>query len=152
MKKEDEIVNENQVLSMILSKYTLKSFENNQEKQYPTLPLYNYPEPHLDLLSPICYGSIKNQKMKLELYHEETLFYIFYTYTETPVQIDAYNLLISKGYYFSTSLKCFFTFTGKKIVDNTSRKIVIFDPFEWKKEEKSVVFDKEFIESIKESV
>lgn len=149
MKKEydsstDEESSENNICA-----YTLRNIENIDIKEYPTLPLYDYPEPNLDTLSPICYGTVQQPELKLELYHEETLFYIFYTYTETSAQLKAYNLLIEKGYLFSTTFKCFILFTGKKICDNTNRKIIVFDPFYWKKIEKSVIFDKSFVDSIK---
>ncbi|ELA48425.1 hypothetical protein VCUG_00034 [Vavraia culicis subsp. floridensis] len=149
MKKENDSSTDEESVENNLNIYTLQNIENYALKEYPTLPLYEYPEPNLDTLSPICYSTVQKPELKLELYHEETLFYIFYTYTETSAQIKAYNLLIAKGYSFSTIYKCFMLYTGKKIVDNANRKIVIFDPFYWKKIEKNVVFDKNFVDSIK---
>ncbi|KRH92394.1 putative transcriptional regulator, partial [Pseudoloma neurophilia] len=48
-----------------------------------------------------------------------------------------------------TIYKCFIDIEGNKIIDNKNRKITIFDPFYWKKIEKTVIFDKEFVDSIK---
>lgn len=132
-----------------LSLFTASNFETENMNHPPNSRLYDYTELHLNILSLNCYRSIQEQEIKLELYHEETLFYIFYTFTESDIQIDAYNLLISKGYSFSTIYKSFISFGGNKTIDNQNRKITIFDPHYWKKIEKTVVFDKEFVESIK---
>lgn len=149
MTKDKEPQKNEDSLGPDLSAFTVNNFEKEYMNYPPASKLYDYPELHLDVLSPKCYRTIQEQEIKLELYHEETLFYIFYTYTETVVQIEAYNLLISKGYFFSSIYKCFINFDGKKDIDNQNRKIIIFDPFYWKKIEKTVVFDKEFVESIK---
>lgn len=152
MKKDQNSSSDREVLENSLSMYTLQNIESGLLKQYPTLPLYNYAESNIETVSPTCYSMVQRPELKLELYHEETLFYVFYTYTETATQVKAYNLLISKGYWFSTIYKCFVLFTGQKVCDNTSRKILIFDPFYWKKIEKNVVFDKSFVDSIKGAV
>lgn len=152
MKKDEDHLKEDYDSGPNLSNFTLNNFKTNNYKQLPTLPFFEYPEVHIDNLSPICYNSIQDQKIKLNLYHEETLFYIFYTYTETDVQKQVYNLLITKGYWYCTIYKCFICFDGKKIIDNQNRKISIFDPFHWKKIEKNVNFDKEFVDSIKGTI
>ncbi|KRH94198.1 putative transcriptional regulator, partial [Pseudoloma neurophilia] len=121
-----------------LSKFTPYNFERDKMKFPPNCKLYDYSELHMNVLSLNCYKSIPEQEIKTELYHEETLFYIFYTYTESDKQIAAYNLLIEKGYFYSTIYKCFIDIEGNKIIDNKNRKITIFDPFYWKKIEKTV--------------
>lgn len=106
-----------------------------------------------------CYINVGPVYPKITALHEETLFYIFYMCPADRIQESAFYLLLELGYFFCTTLKCFVSFTeknvaeqlvaGKSILDNSKHKIVIFDPFSWEKLTKEVVYDKDFIESLK---
>ncbi len=79
---------------------------------------------------------------------EETLFYIFYAFINTKIQIEAYNELIKKGYAFSKTLDLFVYITENKIVDNLEHSIIVFLPLEWKKEHRKIEFTAEFISGL----
>lgn len=149
MTKDKEPQKDNPISRSDLSFYKKNNFELTHMNHPQFSKLYEYPELHLNIEPPNCYKNVPDQQIKLDLYHEETLLYIFYNYTETAIQIDAYNLLIERGYFFSTIYTSFVLFEGKPVIDDLNRTITIFDPFFWKKIEKSVIFDKEFVESIK---
>eukprot|EP00866_Antonospora_locustae_P001367 jgi/Antlo1/1367/1210 len=106
-----------------------------------------------------CYANVVCANPKLTLLHEETLFYIFYMYPGDRMQESAFFMLLDLGYFFCTTLKCFVSFTekhiaeqltsGRSILDNKKHKIVIFDPFCWEKLTKEVVYDSDFVNSLK---
>jgi len=103
-------------------------------------------------LLPECYTTFTFNNVNIKALHEETLFFIFYALIESELQVQAYNELILKGYYFSRMLDGFVFFDDLKTVDNKRKKILFFDPFEWEKCLKEVVFDEKFINSLESSV
>lgn len=106
-----------------------------------------------------CYSNITSVHPKLSFLHEETLFYIFYMCPGDRRQENAFYILLDLGYFFCTTLRCFVSFTekqaaeqlisGQAIVDDNKHKIIIFDPFCWEKLTKEVVYDADFIESLR---
>lgn len=106
-----------------------------------------------------CYANVASANPKFTLLHEETLFYIFYMYPGDRMQESAFCMLLDLGYFFCTMLKCFVSFTekhvaeqlvaGRSILDNKKHKIVIFDPFCWEKLTKEVIYDVDFVSSLK---
>lgn len=106
-----------------------------------------------------CYTSVGPVSPKITSLHEETLFYIFYMCPADRIQESVFYLLLELGYFFCTTLKCFLSFAeksvaedvvaGRPIQDNSKHKIVIFDPFSWEKLTKEIVYDKDFLESLK---
>lgn len=99
-------------------------------------------------LHPECYTTFTFNDINIKSLHEETLFFIFYAIVESDLQIRAYNELIQKGYLFSKSLDGFVFFEEPKVADNKKRKIIYFDPSEWEKCTREIVFDEKFINSL----
>lgn len=99
-------------------------------------------------LKPQCYTSFSPANINILNLHEETLFYIFYALPESELQLNAYNSLIKKGYLYSRQLEAFVMLMSSKVVDGKKKNIVLFDPCEWKKMSKDVVFDDKFIGSL----
>lgn len=145
----------------------LKSIRNSETKEPLTLqeieriaghvsnPDYNKNQkssPILSRMLPECYTTFTFNNVCIQNLHEETLFYIFYAMHESDLQIKAYNELMHKGYLFSKSLDSFVVLGDLKIADNRKRTIVVFDPCEWEKINKEVVFDEQFINSLESFV
>jgi len=97
---------------------------------------------------PECYTSFTFNNVPMQSLHEETLFYIFYSMCESNIQIRAYNELISKGYYYSRTLECFVMLSYTKIPDGKKKNVIMFDPVEWQKSVKEVVFDTAFVNGL----
>lgn len=107
------------------------------------------PDP-LSSLIPQCYTKLANVNPNIKYLHEETLFYIFYNIIGQEVQLQAYKALIERRYYFHTKMNMFVKFGGDKIADDTIRRITYFDVYSWQREAMDVVFNKEFIENLKD--
>lgn len=103
-------------------------------------------------LLPDCYSTFTFNNLNVKNFHEETLFFIFYSLPESELQIKGYNELINRGYRFSKTLDAFVFFNDPKIQDNKKRTILVFDPFSWEKIHKEIVFDNEFISGLEEYV
>lgn len=106
------------------------------------------PDP-LKSLIPQCYINLANVNPNIKYLHEETLFYIFYNMIGQEVQMQAYRALIERRYHFHTKMNMFVKFGGERIADDTIRRITYFDVYNWKRDVIEVVFDKEFIESLR---
>ncbi|KAF7677980.1 putative NOT transcription complex subunit VIP2 [Astathelohania contejeani] len=102
----------------------------------------------LTLLIPQCYREITKITPNASLYSEDTLLYIFYNFPGDKLQVEAYNRLIELKYYYSKQHQCFITFTDPPEIDNIKRTVMMFDPYQWSKIPKEVVFDDEFINSL----
>lgn len=77
---------------------------------------------------------------------EETLFYIFYAMVDSDLQLQAYNELIGKGYLYSKTLDLFVLLAEQqRAVDSETHTVTTFDPWQWKRVARSVVFTREFI-------
>ena len=122
----------------------------------------HHKSPHEKTLERIlhpCYASIVSVYPKLSALHEETLFYIFYMHPGDKIQESAFYLLLDLGYYFCTALGYFLNFTerhiseklasGQSILDNARHRVVVFDPFSWEKVSREVLYDRDFVESLR---
>ena len=104
-------------------------------------------------LLPDYYASFTyNGPPPIESLTEETLFYIFYAFVNTDLQVSAYNELIEKGYVYSRTLDLFVSLPSSRKPDGISRTITVFDPWEWKKTSQAVVFSKDFIQGLEGKV
>lgn len=97
---------------------------------------------------PQCYTTFTFTNVNIQNLHEETLFYIFYALANTDIQVRAYNELVRKGYRFSKSLGNFVALGEPCAADGQSRTVTLFDPYEWQKVSREVVFDAEFVGSL----
>ncbi|AFN82428.1 general negative regulator of transcription [Encephalitozoon romaleae SJ-2008] len=126
-----------------------------REKRYQDPSTY-YPQSLLSRMLPNCYPKAPNEgifkvnieDMKMDNLHEETLFYIFYTFPNDKLQVKAYDNILRRKYIFCRMYKCFVTFNAPPIADHVKRSIVMFDPFSWSKVSIEVVFDERFIRSL----
>ncbi|ADM10957.1 general negative regulator of transcription [Encephalitozoon intestinalis ATCC 50506] len=126
-----------------------------QAKKYQDPSTY-YPQSPLSRMLPNCYPKAPNEgifkvnieDMKMDNLHEETLFYIFYTFPGDKLQTKAYDNILKRKYIFCRMYKCFVTFNSPAIADHVKRLIVMFDPFSWSKVSIEVVFDEKFIRSL----
>lgn len=141
----------------------LKALRENEDKSLPSLEdieemaerlscensnKQRKPSAKISRLLPECYTTFTFTNINIKALHEETLFFIFYALVESELQIQAYNELIQKGYVFSKALDGFVFFDESPVLDNKRRKILYFDPFEWEKCLKEVVFDEKFIDTL----
>lgn len=99
-------------------------------------------------LYPECYRAFSLNTVPIKCLHEETLFYIFYTLYGADLQVKAYNELIFRNYLYSTTLDCFVIHNYAQVADGKKKSIIIFDPIEWQKLVKEVVFDQGFIDGL----
>ncbi|KAI5169428.1 hypothetical protein PAEPH01_0703 [Pancytospora epiphaga] len=99
-------------------------------------------------LYPECYTAFTLNDVPIRYLHEETLFYIFYTLHGSELQVKAYNELISRNYMYSTALDCFIIHSYSHIADGKRKNIIVFDPVEWQKIVKEVVFDQTFVANL----
>lgn len=132
---------------------SLKDLEIIAEKV--SSPDYNKPRRLRSVISrllPECYTTFTFCNINIKSLHEETLFFIFYALAESELQIKAYNELIQKGYLYSRMLDGFVFFDDPKGADNKKKSILFFDPFEWEKCTKEVVFDEKFINTLESLV
>lgn len=90
--------------------------------------------------------SIKD--MKMENLHEETLFYVFYSFPGDELQTRAYNNILRRKYVFCRLYKCFVALNAPAVPDGAKRSITMFDPFSWARISKDVVFDDRFVGSL----
>ncbi|CAD24975.1 GENERAL NEGATIVE REGULATOR OF TRANSCRIPTION [Encephalitozoon cuniculi GB-M1] len=126
-----------------------------REKKYQDPSTY-YPPSLLSRMLPNCYPRAPNEgifkvnieDMKMDNLHEETLFYIFYSFPNDRLQIKAYDNILKKKYVFCKMYKCFVTFNSPATADHVKRSIVMFDPFSWSKVSLEVVFDEKFVRSL----
>ncbi|KAM0672343.1 hypothetical protein OCOL_000561 [Ordospora colligata] len=88
------------------------------------------------------------QDMNMDNLHEETVFYIFYSFPGDELQLKAYNNIIKRKYIFCKIYKCFVFLTTSAVVDHIKRSIVMFDPYTWSKVSVEVSFDEKFIRSL----
>lgn len=141
----------------------LKYLKENESRQAPTLSeleelaesmsndhfnKYKKSNSKISRFFPECYNTFTYTNIQITNFHEETLFFIFYALVESTMQLNAYNELISRGYYFSKTFDGFVFLEDQKIVDNRRRKVLCFDPFEWEKIAKDVCFDETFINGL----
>jgi len=99
-------------------------------------------------LLPECYKHTKPGAISISLLHDETLFYVFYNLTESKLQVQAYNELLKRGYFYSLALDRFVIFNCPKIEDSKRKAITVFQPLEWKKEVVEVVFTENFVNTL----
>ncbi|OQS54485.1 hypothetical protein EHP00_1050 [Ecytonucleospora hepatopenaei] len=99
-------------------------------------------------MMPKCYSEINTPKVPLSSFNEETLFYIFYAMSETEIQVEAFNEILSKGYVYSTYLDEFVFYNDEIKVDNNVKSILVFNPYKWEKENVEILFDSKFIDSL----
>lgn len=126
-----------------------------EEKRYTDPSTYYQPSILLKML-PSCYPKSPNEgvfrvnieDMKLDNLHEETLFYIFYSFPGDELQIRAYNGILKRKYVFCKMYKCFVMLNAPAAADGVKRAIVMFDPFTWSKISTEVVFDEKFVRSL----
>lgn len=145
----------------------LKMLRDSENKPAPSLkdlemiaekvsnPDYNRPRKVRSMISrllPECYTTFTFNNINIKSLHEETLFFIFYALAESELQIKAYNELIQKGYLYSRMLEGFVFFDDPQSVDNKRKSILFFDPFEWEKCTKEVVFDEKFVNTLESRV
>ncbi|KAK6089457.1 hypothetical protein P3W45_001594 [Vairimorpha bombi] len=105
-----------------------------------------YYKPNLmDQIIPDCYKDIKFNDQKFDVYKEETLFYIFYSFPGMEIQKSAFTALIKKGYFYSKFYRSFVLFKGQRQIDDAKHVVTMFDPFNWSKIKREVVFDDKFI-------
>lgn len=141
----------------------LKQIRENETKHPPTLAeleelaenlsndnfnKYKKVNSKVSRLFPECYTTFTFSNINIQNLHEETLFFIFYALVESDLQIQAYNELINRGYSFSKTFDGFVFIEDSKIIDNRRKKILYFDPFEWEKITKDVIFDDTFINGL----
>lgn len=103
-------------------------------------------------LLPECYSTFTFNNLDVKNFHEETLFFIFYALPESDLQLNAYNELISKGYLFSKTLDAFVFSGDVKVADNKKRNVLVFDPFQWEKVHREIVFDESFVSGLEHRV
>lgn len=101
---------------------------------------------------PECYTAFSFTNVPMQNLHEETLFYIFYSLHDSDIQIRAYNELINKGYFYSRTLECFVMLSYTKLPDGKKKNIILFDPIEWQKSVREVVFDTAFVDGLEAHV
>ena len=114
----------------------------------PDYGLLPAPPSQISRLKPECYTTFIFNNINIASLHEETLFYIFYSFIGTNLQIQAYNELINKGYQFSRHLESFVIIAGNKTADNKKRNILIFDPWDWKTASREIILDDKFVNSL----
>jgi CCR4-NOT transcription complex subunit 2 len=115
-----------------------------------------YPEPAVSRMLPSCYPKsnsdgvfrINVEAINIDNLHEETLFYVFYSFPGDEMQMKAYNKILEHRYLFCRLYKCFVTVSAPLVADGVRRPIVMFDPFTWSKISKEVLFDDKFINSL----
>merc|ERR1712080_120084 len=103
----------------------------------------------LHSIIPSCYLVTSNVVRNFAVYHEETLFYIFFTFPETELQIQAYEHLLQRGYVWSTKLYRFVYLNFNIKATNEDIEIIIFDPVNWEKKGVKINLNNEFIKSLK---
>lgn len=126
-----------------------------REKKYQDPSTY-YPPSLLLRMLPNCYPKAPNEgifkvnieDMKMDNLHEETLFYIFYSFPNDKLQVKAYDNILKRKYIFCKVYKCFVVFNFPLVADHVKRPIVMFDPFSWSKVSTEVVFDEKFVRSL----
>ena len=134
----------------------IKSIENDVDclKQYNLIPEEETSNPTLTIsaILPLdFYSNISVSQIgkHIEKYHEETLFYIFYNFPETSVQIDCFKRLTELGYMFSETLNLFVFIIGNIEIDNKIREVVVFDPVKWERCSIKINFDRLFLLSLR---
>ncbi|TBT96605.1 hypothetical protein CWI37_2884p0010, partial [Hamiltosporidium tvaerminnensis] len=133
--------------------YKLSDINNEIIEKFKNNPLsrseHIFPkESLLSQVLPSCYTEFAPISPKIELLHEETLFYIFYSFNDENLRLQAFNTLIKKNYLYSSKINCFVLAT-KNIPDNSKKNILIFDPLKWEKVMKEIIYDEEFVNSLK---
>lgn len=138
----------------------LKNIRNSEYRPPPTLkeieeiaenaskPDYTQTARRLaivDRMLPECYTTFTFTNINIQNLHEETLFYIFYAVTESDLQVKAYNELISKGYMFSKTLDSFVMLSDPRVADGKKHNVIMFEPNDWGKVTRSVLFDEAFL-------
>lgn len=114
----------------------------------PTYFIDTKAESIMGRMMPECYRDINTPNIPVKALNEETLFYIFYAMPETEMQIEAYNEIINKGYFYSTQLGEFVYVKDSVKTDNKVKTILVFNPHKWEKENIDVMFDSKFIDSL----
>lgn len=138
---KETVSNKNPTLAEIEAIAEKISTENYNKYKIPNLKIAR--------MFPECYANFTFNNINVQNFHEETLFFIFYSLVESDLQLQAYNELIKKGYYYSKTLDGFVFFEESlKISDNRRKKIQFFDIENWEKQSKEVVFDDAFINSL----
>lgn len=99
-------------------------------------------------LYPECYRAFSLNAVPIKCLHEETLFYIFYTLHGSELQVKAYNELVFRNYQYSTTMDCFVIHNYSQVPDGKKKSIILFDPIEWQKLVREVVFDQSFVEGL----
>lgn len=102
----------------------------------------------LSRLLPECYTTFEFKNVNLKNLHEETLFFIFYSLPESDLQLRSYNELIYRGYVFSKTLDQFVFVNDQIIADNKRKTVAAFDPLNWEKVAKEVIFDSSFVNGL----
>jgi hypothetical protein len=108
------------------------------------------PSNKLNSILPKCYKDIKFPSPKIDLLHEETLFYIFYCIPNEEIQAEAFKALTLKRYFFHVQMNSFVVFAGEAVPDGSKRQITYFDPEIWEKFCKEVTFDQEFVDNLRQ--
>ncbi|WUR05037.1 general negative regulator of transcription [Vairimorpha necatrix] len=107
-----------------------------------------YKPSQLSQIIPECYKIINFDDKKFDLYNEETLFYIFYSFPNDEIQKQAFLGLIKRGYVYSKFYRCFVLLQEKVEVDNSKHVLSMFDPFNWSMIKREVLYDEKFVLSI----
>lgn len=110
------------------------------------------PRSSVTRLLPECYTHFTFNNLNAKNFHEETLFFIFYAFPDSDLQLRAYNELIQKGYLFSKTLDLFVFINDSKIADNKRRGVLAFVPKDWEKSTIEVLFDSNFILGLESTV
>ncbi|ORD95676.1 hypothetical protein HERIO_2307 [Hepatospora eriocheir] len=96
---------------------------------------------------PKCYTEFNFDNIKFNSLNEQTLFYIFYAIPNSQIQIDAFNELINRDFYYSKTLEMF-CYLKNPQADYSNKSIEVFNPIKWEKETKTILFDSKFIDNL----
>lgn len=136
--KEEETL-ENEDIDEMINFVKNKPYKNPESYYRPN---------QLDQVIPDCYKNIITNEHKFANYVDETLFYIFYSNPGTEIQLTVYGYLNKRGYRYSKCLRMFIIVEENVTLDNLKHTITVFDPFNWCKINKDVVFDDKFVYSL----
>lgn len=133
-------------------KYILE-LDNTKDKSdlyMPVFPLYNYPQNSVENIIPECYKNIPIKFINLDKFGDETLIYIYFNLKNKELVNTSFYCLKKRDIYYSNNFKAFVFLNCKKEICNQKKRVVIFDHLNWSREEKDVLFDRYFINSLKE--
>ena len=154
-KRLEQIQQEQSTIGEVTKDKIKEMVANATNRHYPSQQS-SQQQSLLSKMLPSCYpkasveGTFKVniQDMNMDNLHEETVFYIFYSFPGDELQLKAYNNIIKRKYMFCKIYKCFVFLTTSAVVDHIKRSIVMFDPYTWSKVSVEVSFDEKFIRSL----